>query len=47
MWLVIAIGAMAYIQLATIEIGVGVESGDGAKFCGDYCCYYYFTNKLQ
>ncbi len=33
MWLVRAIGAMAYIQLAIIEIGIGVESGDGAKFC--------------
>lgn len=33
MWLVRAIGAMAYIQLTNVEIGIEVESGDGAKFC--------------
>jgi hypothetical protein len=33
MWLVRAIGAMAYIQLTNVEIGFEAKSGDGTKFC--------------
>ncbi len=35
MWLVKAIGEMAYIQLNIVEISVGAKSGNGAKFCRD------------
>jgi hypothetical protein len=35
MWLVKAIGEMAYIQLTIVEISVGTKSGNGAKLCRD------------
>ncbi len=38
---------MVYIQLDDVKISVGVESGDGTKFCQDYYCGYHFTDKLQ
>jgi hypothetical protein len=46
MWLVKIVGLMVYIELIDVEIGVGVESGDGAKFCQDYYCCCSFANKL-
>jgi hypothetical protein len=35
---------MAYIQSIDVEIGTGVDSGDGVKFCQNYCC---LADKLQ
>jgi hypothetical protein len=37
---------MMYIQSIDVEIGTEVGSGDGAKFCQNFCCCY-FTDKLQ
>jgi hypothetical protein len=35
---------MTYIQSIDVEIGTGAGSGDGAKFCQNYCCCFATLN---
>jgi hypothetical protein len=38
---------MVYIQLIEVDIGARAKSGNGDKFCWNYCNCYCFVDDLQ